>query len=76
MPGAASVELLKKIIPENELFPPQKRDQLGEPPCLRAWVGDTWLMKDVLKEYFGKPNPLRNWWPRAVAANRGLQMHL
>jgi len=58
MPGAASVELLKKIIPENELFPPKPGTSWQSHHAFGAWVGDTWLMKDLLKEYFGEAKTL------------------
>jgi beta-mannosidase len=54
MPGAASVELLKKIIPEKELFPPQRGTSWESHHAFGAWVGDTWLMKELLASYFGE----------------------
>ncbi|NOR73718.1 MAG: hypothetical protein GQ525_01025 [Draconibacterium sp.] len=55
MPGPSSVEILKMIIPENELFPPMPGTSWESHHAFNAWVGDTWLMKDFLADYFGKP---------------------
>jgi len=58
MPGPSPVEILKTIIPENELFPPEKGTSRESHHAFNAWVGDTWLCKDFLAAYFGKPNSL------------------
>ena len=58
MPGAANVELLKKIIPENELWPPKPGTSWQSHHAFGAWVGDTWLMKDLLASYFGEAGNL------------------
>lgn len=58
MPGTASVELLKMIIPENELFPPKPGTSWESHHAFKAWQGDTWLMKDLLESYFGKADNL------------------
>ncbi|MEN8203364.1 MAG: hypothetical protein ABFS28_12270 [Bacteroidota bacterium] len=58
MPGAASVELLRKIIPEEELFPPQPGTSWESHHAFNSWVGDTWLMKNLLEEYFGEAGTL------------------
>ncbi len=58
MPGASPAELLKKIIPEDELFPPRPGTSWESHHAFNAWVGDTWLMKDVLAEYFGESDNL------------------
>lgn len=54
MPGPSSVEILKQIIPQNELFPPLRGTSWESHHAFGAWVGDTWLMKDLLTEYFGE----------------------
>jgi beta-mannosidase len=53
VPGTASVELLKKIIPESELFPPKPETSWESHHAFKAYEGDTWLMKDMLESYFG-----------------------
>ncbi len=58
MPGPSPVEILKTIIPENELFPPQPGTSWESHHAFKAWVGDTWLMKDFLADYFGEPKNL------------------
>ena len=54
MPGPSPVDILKTIIPENELFPPMPGTSWESHHAFGAWVGDTWLMKDFLKDYFGE----------------------
>jgi beta-mannosidase len=58
MPGPSPVEILKSIIPENELFPPMSGTSWESHHAFHAWVGDTWLMKDFLADYFGEPSSL------------------
>ncbi len=58
MPGPSPVEILKTIIPEEELFPPMPGTSWESHHAFKAWVGDTWLMKDFLTEYFGEPETL------------------
>ena len=53
MPGASPVELLKKIIPEDELFPPRPGTSWESHHAFNAWGPDRWLMSGVLEEYFG-----------------------
>ncbi|PID68355.1 MAG: hypothetical protein CR989_05300 [Flavobacteriales bacterium] len=53
MPGAASVDILKKIIPQNELWPPKAGTSWESHHAFGAWMGNTWLMDDVLAGYFG-----------------------
>ena len=69
MPGTASVELLKKIIPEEDLFPPMPGSSWETHHAFNAWVGDTWLMKDMLAEYFGEAPDLET----LVAQSQWLQ---
>ncbi len=58
MPGPSPVETLKSIIPKGELFPPMPGTSWESHHAFNAWVGDTWLMKDFLIEYFGEPETL------------------
>lgn len=53
MPGASPVELLKKIIPQDELFPPRPGTSWESHHAFNAWGPDRWLMLGVLEEYFG-----------------------
>jgi beta-mannosidase len=58
MPGPSSVELLKTIIPENELWPPRPGTSWESHHAFNAWVGNTWLVDDMLKDYFGPAETL------------------
>ena len=53
MPGASSVDILKKIIPPSELWPPKPGTSWESHHAYNAWVGTTWLMDDMLADYFG-----------------------
>ena len=54
----ASVELLKKIIPEEELFPVEATDSWVLHYGLDAWWKDSWVCTSVLEHYFGKASSL------------------
>jgi len=58
MPGPSPVEILESIIPAEELFPPMPGTSWESHHAFKAWVGDTWLMKDMLIDYFGEPESL------------------
>jgi beta-mannosidase len=51
--GPASVDILKSIIPENELWPPEPGTSWESHHAFNAWQGDTWLRKDMIQHYFG-----------------------
>lgn len=54
-PGPASVETLKKIIPESELFPPRRGTSWVSHHAFDAWGADpgSWLMLHLIEDYFG-----------------------
>jgi beta-mannosidase len=58
MPGTSPVKLLRKIIPEEELFPPQPGTSWESHHAFNAWGPDRWLMPGVLEEYFGAAEDL------------------
>jgi beta-mannosidase len=58
MPSPASVSILKKIIPENELWPPKPGASWESHHAYNAWQGNTWLCQDVIEHYFGKSDSL------------------
>ena len=58
MPGPSPVEILEAIIPSEELWPPQAGTSWESHHAYNAWVGDTWLMKDMIEEYFGRATTL------------------
>lgn len=54
MPAPSPVEILKSIIPEAELWPPESGTSWESHHAYGAWVGNTWLMQDMIEDYFGK----------------------
>lgn len=57
-PAPASVEILNKIIPKNELWPPKEGTSWESHHAFKEWVGNMWLMDDMLAYYFGPANNL------------------
>ena len=58
MPAPASVEILKTIIPKEELWPPKPGTSWESHHAYNAWVGNTWLCEDIIEDYFGKSESL------------------
>lgn len=58
VPGPASVSILKTIIPPDELWPPKPGTSWESHHAFNAWVGNTWLMQDMIEDYFGKTKSL------------------
>lgn len=58
MPAPASVEVLKTIIPKEELWPPKPGTSWESHHAYKAWVGNTWLCQDIIEDYFGVSNSL------------------
>jgi beta-mannosidase len=58
MPSPSDPEIIKKIIPWGELFPPAPTDAWKAHHAYGAWIGDTWLCPDILEKYFGKAESL------------------
>jgi beta-mannosidase len=54
MPAPASAEILRSIIPRDELWPPAPGTSWESHHAYKAWVGNTWLMQDMIEDYFGK----------------------
>lgn len=54
MPAPSSVDVLKTIIPKEELWPPRPGTSWESHHAYSAWVGDTWLMQDMIRGYFGE----------------------
>jgi beta-mannosidase len=54
MPAPASVDILKSIIPPKELWPPAPGGSWESHHAYKAWLGNTWLMQDMIEDYFGK----------------------
>lgn len=55
IPGVAPREVLERIIPPSELFPPRPGTAWEEHHAFGAWDGDlsTWLAEPTLTRYFG-----------------------
>ncbi len=58
IPSPSDTEILRKIIPGNELFPPAPTEAWKTHHAYRAWMGDTWLCPDIIEKYFGKAESL------------------
>jgi beta-mannosidase len=53
MPAPASVDVLREIIPENELFPPRADGAWQAHHAFGVWMKSSHLYLDVLEHYFG-----------------------
>jgi beta-mannosidase len=58
VPSPSRPEILEAIIPEDELWPPKKGGSWESHHAFNAWVGETWLMPEMIESYFGKSNLL------------------
>jgi beta-mannosidase len=58
MPSPSDPEVIRKIIPDDELFPPAPTGAWRAHHAFGAWVGDTWLCPDIIEKYFGKAENL------------------
>ena len=58
MPAPSSVEILKTIIPKEELWPPKPGTSWESHHAYKAWVGNTWLCQDIIEDYFGTSTTL------------------
>lgn len=58
LPSPASVEQLRSFISADELFPPKPGTSWESHHAFHAWQGDTWLMPDLIKDYFGPSDTL------------------
>ncbi|MBR3967136.1 MAG: hypothetical protein IKJ91_08700 [Clostridia bacterium] len=52
--GITTLERLKKIIPENELFPIERTKSWVSHHGFGAWGEERWLCLDILRKYFGE----------------------
>ena len=60
IPSASNIEVLKKIIPEDALFPPRLNTAWESHHAFRAWQTDSWLDMPTLEKYFGTIKRLEN----------------
>jgi len=58
MPSPSPVAVLEKIIPPSELWPPEPGTSWESHHAYNAWVGNTWLMQDMIEDYFGPSGSL------------------
>lgn len=58
MPSPSSVDVLKTIIPSGELWPPKRGTSWQSHHAFKAWVDNTWLMPEMLTDYFGEAKSL------------------
>jgi beta-mannosidase len=61
-PGPSSVEILEKIIPADELFPPIATTAWTAHHAFQSWPGggdDTWICTSTIKKYFGSSQSLK-----------------
>ncbi len=59
--GAATLETIRKIIPEEELWPPKDGSAWQTHKALSAWNGktfDAWLCLPIIEHYFGEQDGL------------------
>lgn len=54
IPSPSSVEQLKSFIPPEELFPPRPGTIWESHHAFHAWTENTWLMPELIEDYFGK----------------------
>jgi beta-mannosidase len=59
VPGPSRPEILEAIIPESDLWPPRPGTAWESHHAFNAWVGDTWLMMDMIEDYFGRASNLK-----------------
>ena len=58
IPSPASVEVLKTIIPKEELWPPKPGTSWESHHAFKAWQPNTWLCQETIEDYFGISNSL------------------
>ena len=58
VPSISDVETLKKIIPEDELFPIRETEAWVAHHGFKAWGRERWVCQSVYERYFGEPQSL------------------
>ncbi len=51
--GPSNLETIESIIPPDEMFPPRLGTAWETHHALGAWQGNTWLLPEVIEDYFG-----------------------
>ena len=60
VPSIAPLDVLKKIIPENEIYPIEETESYILHHAKNAWRGDTWACTDILERFFGKSDGIED----------------
>ena len=58
VPSVASVDVIKRIIPKDEQFPPRDTAAWRAHHGFGAWMPDSWVCLPTYEQYFGKPTSL------------------
>ena len=58
VPSMTDAETLKRIIPEEELFPVKETSAWIDRHGRKAWGSDTWVCQPILESYYGKAETL------------------
>ncbi len=58
IPSLASLQILKQIIPEKELFPLVATNSWIAHHAMKAWDPEAWACPGILRDYFGNPHDL------------------
>ena len=66
VPGITTVENLRKIIPEDQLFPIVKTDAWVAHHAFGAWGKERWMCKPTVDEYFGISDSLEQFCERSA----------
>lgn len=60
VPGVANLDVLKAMMPANELFPPKTGTSWETHHAFRVWGENRWLELPFLEDYFGKMNNIED----------------
>ena len=60
VPAIASMDTLRTIIPEEEMFPVKETPAWVTHHAFNAWGRDRWLCKNVLDRYFDEPTSIED----------------
>ena len=66
IPSLSEVELLRRIIPEDEIFPVKKSKSWIAYHAFDAWKEQCWLCKDITEKYFGIANSIEELYEQTI----------
>lgn len=58
IPSPSPIEVLRRIIPQKDLWPPREGTAWESHHAFKAWQFDTWLCPSTIAHYFGEPQNL------------------